>query len=178
MEKTFDQMNATERTKFLGFRSYSEKEKKLRQKEFIKKGSELTVMFLKAILAKENVVISRDMSDQEKDAMYKDVINETYDFAFNNGYTTYDLESVTRNLQDLAVMTERMANFANGEHAKLSFALTGENKFEFAPMKTMANITKTALEVFPREEIVEDDEITEPAQEDIAKEETNPQVTE
>jgi len=169
-EKTFDQMNATERTKLLGFRSYSEKEKKQRQKDFQRRGSELTLKFLHELMLNENLVISRDLSDAEKEATYMTALNTTYDFAFKNDYTTYDLESVTRNLQDLAVMTERMANYANGEHAKLSFALTGENKFEYASIKKMANITQTALDVFPREEIIEDDEITEPAAEDIATE--------
>lgn len=171
-EKTFDQMNATERTKFLGFRSYSEKEKKQREREFKKRGSDLTIKFLQTLMAQENLVISRDMSPQEKEAMYKKTVTDTYDYAFENGYSTYDLESVARNLQDLAVISERMANYANGEHVKLAYALTGENKFEYVPVKTMTNLTQTALDVFPRETIIEDDEITEPAKEDVIPEET------
>ena len=164
-QKTFDQMNATEKTKFLGFRSYSQKETKEREKAFKKRSSDLTIYFLKELLDQEDLMISRDLSDQDKEKFYAKAVNKTYDYALQNDYCLYDLESVVKSIQDLAVFSERMANFANGEYYKLSYALTGENKFEYASMRKLMDITKVAMEVFPKAEIIED-KITDPAPED------------
>lgn len=164
-EKTFDQMNAKEKTKFLGFRSYSQRETKEREKLFKQKCSDLTIYFLKTLLEQPELVISKDLSEQDKEKFYAAAVNKTYDYALQNDYSLYDLESVVRTIQDLSVFAERMANFANGEYYKLSYSLTGENKFEYASMKKIADITKVANDVFVKEDPIED-EITDPAQED------------
>ena len=63
-QKPFDQMNAREKTEFLGFRSYSEREQREREKMFTQRASELTVYFLKTLLSQEELMISRDLSDR------------------------------------------------------------------------------------------------------------------
>ena len=156
-EKTFDQMNATEKTAFLGFRSYSQKEQKIREKETIKRGSELTVVFLQELLKKEDVVISKYLTEEQREANYKTAINTVYDYAFNNGYSLSDLESVEKNLVDLAIFTQRLSNYASGEYFKLAYAITGENKFEYASLKKIADITAVAKDTFPKDAIIEDD---------------------
>lgn len=160
-EKPFDQMNAGEKTKFLGFRSYSQRETKEREKMFKQRCSELTIHFLKTLLEQPDLMVSKDLGEQDKDKFYSVAVNKTYDYALQNEYSLYDLESVARTLQDLAVYAERMANYANGEYYKLSYALTGENKFEYAPMKKIADITKVANDVFEKETPVEDDVVEE-----------------
>jgi len=170
-QKPFDQMNATEKTKFLGFRSYSQRETKERERMFKEKASELTVFFLKTLLEKEDVKISRDLSDEEKQKNYSDAVNKTYEYALQGNFSLYDLEGVARTIQDLSVFAERMANYAQGEYYKLSYALTGENKFEYVSMKKLMDITKVASDVFPKPSILEDDEVTEPAKEDVIPEE-------
>ena len=161
--KPFDQMNATEKTKVLGFRSYSERELKLREKKFAKDGSDLTVFFLRKLLSNPDVAVDRTMNDVDKQKMYQDAINDTYNYAFENGYSLTNVEAVARNIQDLGAIAERMANFANGEYLKLSYALTGENKFEMAPLSKIESLRKVASEVFPKEEIVEDEVVEEVA---------------
>jgi len=155
-QKPFDQMNAREKTEFLGFRSYSEREQKEREKMFTQRGSELTVLFLKKLLEQEDIMISRDLTEQQTEKYYVATINNLYDYAVNNGYTMYDLESVARNLQDLGTHAEHMLNFAVGEPWKLSYALTGENKLEYVPLKRIMDITKVAKDVFPKDAIVDD----------------------
>ena len=149
-------MNAREKTEFLGFRSYSPREQKEREREFTQRGSELVIFFLKKLFEQEEIMISRDLSEQQKEKFYTKAVNETFDYALNNNYTMYDLESVSRNLQDLGTVTERMANFASGEFFKLAYSLTGENKFEYVPLKKIMDITKVAKEVFPKDAIVDD----------------------
>lgn len=158
MEKTFDQMNATEKTKHLGFRSYSQREIKERERAFKERASDLTIFFLKALLDQEGVMIANTLSDQEKEKFYTVAVNKTYDYALSKGYSLYNLESVVKTLQDLAVYSERMANYAQGEYFKLSYALTGENKFEYVSMQKLEDIRKVASEVFPKGEILEDEE--------------------
>jgi hypothetical protein len=155
-QKTFDQMNAREKTEFLGFRSYSEREQKIREKMFTQRGSDLTIHFLKTLLAQEELMIARDLSEQQREKYYVEIINNMYDYAVNNDYTMYDLESVARNLQDLGTQAERMLNFAVGEPWKLSYALTGENKLEYVPLKKIMDLTKVAKDVFPKDAIVDD----------------------
>lgn len=156
VKKTFDQMNAREKTEFLGFRSYSAREQKERERAFTERGSNLTVFFLKALLSQEDVMVSRDLNEQQKEKFYTKAVNETFDYALNNGYTMYDLESVSRNIQDLGTITERMANFASGEFFKLAYSLTGENKFEYVPLKKIIDLTKVAKDVFPKDAIVDE----------------------
>ena len=91
-------------------------------------------------------MISRDLSEQQKEKFYTKAVNETFDYALNNNYTMYDLESVSRNLQDLGTVTERMANFASGEFFKLAYSLTGENKFEYVG-KTDILINSLAIQL-------------------------------
>lgn len=145
-------MNAREKTKVLGFRSYSKREQKERERAMTDRASTLTVYMLQRLLAQEGVRVSRDLSDQEKDKFYTTPINETYDYAYNNGYSLYDLESVMRGIQDFATHLERMANFANGEMWKLSFAMTGENKFEYVPLKKISDLTTALKETFKHED--------------------------
>ena len=159
VKKTFDQMNAREKTEFLGFRSYSPREQKEREKNFTSRGSELTVLFLKTLLDQEDLMISRDLTDQQKEKYYTEAINKTFDYALNNGYSMYDLESVVRNIQDLGTVTERMSNFASGEFFKLAYSLTGENKFEYVPLKKIIDLTKVAKEVFPKDTIIDDEPV-------------------
>lgn len=149
-------MNAREKTEFLGFRSYSEREQREREKNFTTRASELTVFFLKTLLAQEEVMISRDLTDQQKEKYYTKAVNDTYDYALNNNFTMYDLESVSRSIQDLGATAERMANFASGEFFKLAYSLTGENKFEYVPLKKIMDITKVSKEVFPKDAIPDD----------------------
>lgn len=149
-------MNAREKTEFLGFRSYSEREQREREKIFTQKASELTIYFLKTLLAQEELMISRDLTEKQKEQYYTKAVNETFDYALNNGFTMYDLESVSRGIQDLGAVTERMANFASGEFFKLAYSLTGENKFEYVPLKRIMDITKVAKDVFPKDAIVDD----------------------
>lgn len=157
VKKEFSQMNAREKTEFLGFRSYSEREQKEREKAFTSRASELTVFFLKTLLAQEELMISRDLSDQQKEKYYTKAVNDTYEYALNNNFSMYDLESVSRSIQDLGAVTERMANFASGEFFKLSYSLTGENKFEYVPLKKIMDITKVAKDVFPKDAIVDEE---------------------
>jgi hypothetical protein len=154
--KPFDQMNAREKTEFLGFRSYSPREQKEREKNFINKGSELTVLFLKTLLEQPELLISRDLTDQQKEKYYIEAVNNTFDYALNNGFSMYDLESVSRSIQDLGAVTERMANFASGEFFKLAYSLTGENKFEYVPLKKIMDLTRVAKDVFPKDAIVDE----------------------
>lgn len=157
MEKTFDQMNATEKTAFLGFRSYSQKEQKQRERDAIRRGSELTIKFMTDLLAVPDLVVSKYSNEETKEKNYKEVITGLYNFAFNNGYSLSDLESVEHNLMDLAIFSQRLTNYANGEYFKLAYSITGENKFEYASLKKLANITEVARDVFPKDAIVEDE---------------------
>lgn len=150
-------MNAREKTEYLGFRSYSERENKEREKMFTRKMSELTVFFLQSLLNQEELMIARDLTDIQKEKYYSKAINETYDYALKNDYSLYDLEAVARTLQDLGTMAERMSNFASGEFFKLTYALTGENKFEMVSLKKIADITASAKAVFKHEEAPEED---------------------
>ena len=93
-EKKFDQMNATEKTAFLGFRSYSQKEQKQRERDAIRRGSELTIKFMTDLLAVPDLVVSKYSNEDTKEKNYKEVINILYNFAFNNGYRDHGYSSI------------------------------------------------------------------------------------
>lgn len=151
MSIPYEAMNATEKTKFIGFKIFSDREMKDRTKKADKRRSDATKKFLTDLLANPNVAFGAKMSEAEIEVVYKDVINNFYDQGVKDGLSTKDFEEVMNNLIAIAYVFKRVLNEPQTESMRLTFALTGENSIGDVPVREILAITKIASEMRPVE---------------------------
>lgn len=144
-------MNASEKTKFIGFKVFSDREMKDRTKKADKRRSDATKQFLTDLLANPNVAFGSKMSESEIEVVYKDVLNNFYDNAVKGGISTKDLEEVMNNIIAIAYVFKRVLLEPQTESMRLTFALTGENSIGDVPIKEVIAISKIAAEMRPIE---------------------------
>ncbi len=151
-------MNASEKTKFIGFKVFSDREAKDREKKAVARRSDATKQFLTDLLANPNVAFGAKMSEQELEVVYKDVLNNFYDNAVKGGISTKDLEEVMNNIIAIAYMFKRVLLEPQTESMRLTYALTGENSIADVPIREVIAITKIAAEMRPVEPTEYDNE--------------------
>ncbi len=145
----YEAMNASEKTKYIGFKVFSDREMKDRTKKADARRSDATKKFLTDLLANPNVAFGSKMSEQEIEVVYKDVLNNFYDQAVKDGITTKDLEEVMNNLIAIAYVFKRVLLEPQTESMRLTFALTGENSIGDVPIREVIAISKVAAEMRP-----------------------------
>jgi hypothetical protein len=154
----YDAMNASEKTKYIGFKIFSDRELKDRQKKAIARRTAATKKFLEMVLSNPELELGSHLDGQKLEAMYKDAINNFFDQGVHEGLTTNDLEGVMNNIISIAYMFKRTMNEAATEAMRLNYALTGENAIADVPLKEIMQITKVAAEMRPPAPSEYDDE--------------------
>lgn len=145
----YEAMNASEKTRYIGFKIYSDRELKDRQKKAIVRRTAATKKFLEKVLSNPELELGSHLDGNKLEAMYKDAINSFYDEGVHDGLTTNDLEGVMNNIISIAYMFKRTMNEAATEAMRLTYALTGENAVADVPLKEVLQITKIASEMRP-----------------------------
>ena len=151
MSIPYEAMNAKEKTAYIGFKVFSDREIKDRTKAAEKRRHELTAKFLTMLLANPDAKFCKELKDSEHEAMYKNVLNTFYDEAVKEGYTTKDLEEVMNIIISLAYEYKRVLLEPQTESMRLTFALTGENSIGDVPLREVIAITKIAKDIKPVE---------------------------
>lgn len=154
----YEAMNASEKTKYIGFKIFSDRELKDRQKKAIARRTAATKKFLEKVLANPDLELGSHLDGNKLEAMYKDAINTFFDEGVQEGLTTNDLEGVMNNIISIAYMFKRTMNEAATEAMRLNYALTGENHVADVPLKEVMAITKLASEMRPKAPTEYDDE--------------------
>lgn len=156
--KEYQKMNASEKTKYLGFKHFSDSELKAREKASEVRRVALFQQILEVFVAVPNKRVGRNVSEQELQAIYADPINNFYQWAVDNGYTGKDLKATVDNVIMISALLNRAFNQSVIEETCFHYAFTGENDLGDVPIKDLMNLAKMGMETRPDEPVIIDEE--------------------
>ena len=170
-KKSYNSMNASEKTAYLGVKIFSDREIAARQRDAMARRVPAGKKLLEAIIANPNFTFGKHLSEQQLEPAFKDAINEWYDWALKEaGLTPADLTSVIDGIIQIAYMLKRTENEANLEVQRFNFAVTGENELGNVPLRDMAKIAQLFNE--KKENDVIDDTPDEVVADEVLKDDT------
>jgi hypothetical protein len=149
-DKPYSAMNAREKTEYIGFKCYSERELKDRTTKATARRTEAVKRFLTALVTNPAFIIGKGVTEKELEPAFKEAINYSYDEGVKLGLTTNDLEAVEEGIIQIAYMFRRTRNEANTEIMRLGYALTGENNLGDVPLKDVIALSKVAKDLRPK----------------------------
>lgn len=156
-QKSYNNMNASEKTRALGFKHYSERELNERAKASEARGTELFKELFKRILAIPELRLSKHLSEKDQETIFASPINDFYQFVTENGYTANDLKNLTENIIAFAYVVKRMENQHNVEATRFNYGFTGENDLGDVAISRLIKLSEAALSTRPDEPVVEDE---------------------
>jgi hypothetical protein len=156
--KEYQNMNASEKTKFMGFKHYSEKELNQLQLDNEKRRVSLFRHLLEELLAIKNLRLGKHLSDVELSDTFSKMINDFYYWTVDNGYTGEDLKSVVDNLVWIQQLVERSHRQVGIEETKFNYAITGENDLGNLPIKQLMALAELGMGTRPDEPVVDEDQ--------------------
>lgn len=151
-------MNASEKTAFIGFKIFSERELKERQAKAVTRRVAGFKKFMGDLLATPNLELGKHMDEKALEAVFRDNVNNFYDYALNEGLTSADLEGIMDDIIQVAFMFKRTMNEASTEVTRLNYALTGENQLTDVPLKDVIKTAQLLKETRPAKPSEYDDE--------------------
>jgi len=151
-EKKYSEMNATEKTAYMGFKHFSDRELKDRQAKAVERRVAGFRKFMGDLVALPHLELGKHMDEKALGTVFQKPINDFYDYATKSGLTPSDLEATVDNIIQCAFMIKRAVNNATSEQMSLTYALTGENNMADLPLKDIANLTEVAKDVFKHAE--------------------------
>jgi len=155
--KPYSAMNAKEKTEYLGFKMFSDRELKDRQKAAVSRRTEGVKKFVGDVLSSPQLELGKHMDEAGLEPIFKDAVNNFYTYAVQNNLSIGDLDAIFDDIVQIAYMFARVKNEASSEVMRLSYALTGENALVDVPLNSILKITETVKSVAPRNTTTEYD---------------------
>ena len=147
--KNYSSMNASQKTAYLGFKIFSERELNDRQKKAVARRTAGARKFLEDVLANPDLELGKHMDDNALGRVFQEPINGFYDYAVKEGLSMGDLDAIMDDIIQIAYMFKRTSNEASSEVMRLAYALTGENQMSDVPLKDVKNLTTLMRETRP-----------------------------
>lgn len=151
--KAYSAMNATEKTKYIGFKIFSERELNDRQKKAVTRRVSGFRKFMGDIVALPHLELGKHMDENALGKVFQEPINNFYDYATKSGLSPNDLEAIMDDIIQCAFMFKRTMNEASTEQMRFTYAFTGENQLGDVSLKDLATFTAAAKENFKRDEL-------------------------
>lgn len=145
----YEAMNASEKTKYIGFKIFSDRELKDRQKVAVARRQTAVVVFLTSLIGNPDFAVGKHLTDEQLDKSFREPINNFYQYAIDNSLSRADLEAIMDDIIQIAYMFKRTHNEADTDLMRLSFALTGENNLADVTMKEVMQLTEVMKELKP-----------------------------
>lgn len=156
-KKPYSAMNASEKTKHLGFKHFSDKELNQRQKDAEARRIVLFRKILGDFLALPTLRLGKHVTEEQFKEVYQDTINNFYQWAIDEGYTGNDLKATVDNIIMISAFVNRAVNQINVEETCFNYAFTGENNLSDLPLKKLIAMSAMGMETRPDEPVIEDE---------------------
>lgn len=145
----YEAMNASEKTKYIGFKIFSDRELKDRQKAAVARRTEGFKVFMQSVLAQPELELGKHLDEKGLEKSFREPVNNFYQYAVDNGLSRADLEGIMDDIIQCAFMFKRTMNEADTDIMRLSFAFTGENATADVPLKKVMQLTEVMKEANP-----------------------------